>query len=333
MSLCHSAEVVSTSRRRAVMLTPAQLTSTSRRPNRSTVSRTAAVTSASLLTSAAMPTTRCRDGPGRATAMAASRRPRLSRPRRRRSCRGPRAPRPSPGRCPGCRRSRWRPRSDVIPSPLPRSSPRTSSRCANEKTRMAGMLITIEAAMSSPQRMPFSSMKKASATESGRRSSPLVKTSANRNSFQARMKEYMATATRAGRDIGMHDLPEQPRQRAAVDDRRLLDLHRDLVEEALEQPDGHREGHHQVDQDQALVGVHDLQVAQRHEERDDDDDAREELREQHRPQQRVAAGDPVAREAVAAEHADDQGDGRRRAGDEERVEEGCGSASGCGRPR
>ena len=56
--------------------------------------------------------------------------------------------------------------------------------------------------MSSPHWMPFSSMKNARATESGRRSSPLVKTSANRNSFQARMKEYIATATKAGRAIG-----------------------------------------------------------------------------------------------------------------------------------
>ena len=39
-------------------------------------------------------------------------------------------------------------------------------------------------------------------------------------------------------------------------------------------------------------------------------------------------GNPVAGEAVAAEHADDQGNDRRRAGDEQGVEEGCGSAIG-----
>src|SRR3712207_3354617 len=77
------------------------------------------------------------------------------------------------------------------PLTAPSLSPRTSIRCARVKTRIAGRLMTTEAAMSSPHRMPFSSMKKASATESGRRSRPLVKTSANRNSFQARMKEYM----------------------------------------------------------------------------------------------------------------------------------------------
>ena len=43
-------------------------------------------------------------------------------------------------------------------------------------------------------------MKNASAMDRGRLSLPLVKTRANRNSFQARMNEYMATATRDGLD-------------------------------------------------------------------------------------------------------------------------------------
>src|SRR5690606_34833447 len=56
----------------------------------------------------------------------------------------------------------------VHPFTAPSLRPRTRSFCAKVKTMTAGRLITTEAAINSPQRMPFSSMKKASAIESGR---------------------------------------------------------------------------------------------------------------------------------------------------------------------
>ena len=106
------------------------------------------------------------------------------------------------------------------------------------------------------------------------------------------------------------DPPERAQLRAAVDPGGLLELDRDRVVVALEDPDaerdrGHGEGDHQAD-----VRVRQLQLDREEVQRDQQHRGRDQLRGQERGQAEAAARELVATERVGGGRRDDQADDR-----------------------
>ena len=124
----------------------------------------------------------------------------------------------------------------------------------------------------------------------------------------------------AGDDQGQRDAPHRPEPRATIDAGRLLDIARDLVEEALHHPDDERDAEHRVDQDHPLVGVDEVQVAEDEKQRDREDDRRQEL-DREDPEREVLAAGAELRDAVGGERADDHRGRCRRGGDDQAVDE------------
>ena len=88
--------------------------------------------------------------------------------------------------------------------------------------------------------------------------------------------------------------------RAAVDDGGLADLLRHLLEEAAHQPDHERERDGPVDEDQAPIGVYQVEVAEHDQERDDDDDRREHPQLQDLEREQLATGAEACEALVKA---------------------------------
>ena len=101
-----------------------------------------------------------------------------------------------------------------------------------------------------------------------------VSTSAKRNSFQAKTKVKTAVAKRPVRAIGQTTFQNTLPARAAVDQRALLELERDVLDVAAHHPDhvGQVEGG--VEQDQAEIGVDPAEPDIEQEDREHDGDRR-----------------------------------------------------------
>jgi hypothetical protein len=105
---------------------------------------------------------------------------------------------------------------------------------------------------------------------------------ANMNSFQLSMKAKIPVAKRGGS---------------------LLQLGRDRLEEALEDPDHDRQDEREIDENEPGIRVDQTHAGEDHEERNDDHDAWEHLGRQRHEQDRVATRHREASDGV----------GRRRA--------------------
>ena len=118
-------------------------------------------------------------------------------------------------------------------------------------------------------------------TDSGCLFGSVRTSSGQRKSFHEASSANTETTPRIGRDIGQHDRAEQAERAAAVDPRRLEDLARQVVEEALHQHDverarAGRQPDRPVAVDERVVDqrrVHDLDV-ERNEQHDRGDEER-----------------------------------------------------------
>ncbi len=131
----------------------------------------------------------------------------------------------------------------------------------------------------------------------------------------------MAVAARPG--CGQrHDHPHQRRQpRVAVDHRRLLDVARDLGEEALHHPDHEARVQAGVDQNQPEPGVEQTPLGQGDVERDHEQDAGDHAHEQRHHERRLVEPEahPEPGERVGRQRADRQADGDRDRDDDQAV--------------
>ena len=111
-----------------------------------------------------------------------------------------------------------------------------------------------------------------------------VSVSAMRKSLYVAITPKIAVAARPGAASGrmIRRIAEEPR--VAVDERRLLDVVRDLVEEALHHPDDEARVDPGVDEDQAEAGVEQPELRQREVEGNDEQDRRDDPHEQRRDQ-------------------------------------------------
>src|SRR5439155_1875020 len=130
-----------------------------------------------------------------------------------------------------------------------------------------------------------------------------------------------------GRDDSGHGEPESDAQERlpavrAVDERRLLEVSRQVVEESLHEPDDERHVEGQVGDDQRPVRVEDPPVAEQQEERDRRDDGREHP-DREDPEREVPPADAEAAEAVRGRHSDEQRErGIRRRNDDAVLQRG-----------
>ena len=162
-------------------------------------------------------------------------------------------------------------------------------------------------------------VKNAIAAGTGRRSGVLVSVIANRNSFQAKMKTSRPAVTSPGRRQRDDDLAEGLEVAGAVDQRRLLELARDLAEERGEDVDGEREPERQRGEDEAEVGVVEPDVGPDLEHRGGDRDRREGGDREEDRQDQELLRQPQTGERVAGERAEDQGEHGDGAGDDRAV--------------
>ena len=127
-------------------------------------------------------------------------------------------------------------------------------------------------------------------------------------SFHEVRKAKIAAEAMPGAGQRKLDLPERLPARAAIDLRGLREILRDLPEEAVGQPDG--EGHvdRHIDEDQPEMRVDDAEPRTDDEQRQRQRDARHRARQHEAEEQRRLAAEAVAREGIAAGHAD--GDAR-----------------------
>ena len=144
---------------------------------------------------------------------------------------------------------------------------------------------------------------------------------ANAKSFQARMNARIAGREHARDRDRDHDPAQRDEPRRAVDERRLLEVLRDLHEEVAEQVGRDRQRVDEVDDDQRLDAVEEAEVAQHEEQRADHRQHREEAGDEDEREDRAGAADRQPRERVAGQRRDDDRDQRRRAGDDRAVDE------------
>ena len=125
----------------------------------------------------------------------------------------------------------------------------------------------------------------------------------------------------AGGGLRQHHLAEGLQAGVAVDHRRVLVLARDLVDEALQQPDGERDVDRAVEQDHAELGVREAELAVHQVDRDRDGDRRHHPGREDEEHQVVLARHLEARERVRGHDAEADREQGRAAGDDQRVEE------------
>ena len=117
---------------------------------------------------------------------------------------------------------------------------------------------------------------------------------------------------------GEDDLAQRLPARAAVGQRALLHLHRDVLDVAPHHPDHVRQVERDVEQDQPDVAVDPAQPDEQQEDRKDDDDGRDHpLRDD--PDREVLPAGLETRDAVGGRRAEHHGDGRGHGGDDQAV--------------
>ena len=205
---------------------------------------------------------------------------------------------------------------------VPKVTPRSRCSCRKKVTRKTGMRNRVSIAASSVQSVPRPPEDTAwfIATGTVRVSGP-VSSSANRNSFQVRIRPKTKVAARPAITCGRQILIEHLGLGRAVDAGGILDVGRKLVEEALHHPDGEGEIEGGVEQDDAEIGAGKAHHAEHQDDRDDDDDRRQHAGRQDDEQIGVVALQRIAREAVGRQRAEDEGQQDRGGGDHDRVEE------------
>ena len=152
-----------------------------------------------------------------------------------------------------------------------------------------------------------------------------------RNSVQEKMKHSTAVAARPPLTSGSTTRAKHLQAAGAVDGRRLVELHRHVVEEALHQQHGERQVDQRVRQDQAEMGVAQTEIAEDEEQRNCHRDRRHHALREHEEQEVLLRAEAEPRQAVGGERGEDQRQGGRR----RRRRSGCrGSrASNCRRSR
>ena len=125
----------------------------------------------------------------------------------------------------------------------------------------------------------------------------------------------------AGRRLRHDDAHEGGQARVAVDQRRLFERARDLVDEALHQPDGEREIEARVEEDEPDVGVLEREAPVHDQDRHHDREGRQEPRRQDEEQPILRPGDPKPRKSVGAERRQADGRERRQDADDDAVPE------------
>ena len=148
--------------------------------------------------------------------------------------------------------------------------------------------------------------------------SPLVRMTANRNSFHAPIRAKMAVVASPGAASGSRILTSAPEPRAAVGHGRLLEVDRDVLQETAHQPDDERQREAQVRHDERELGVDQPDFAPDQVQRHDDRDRRHEAGHEHRdenarPEPKPEAGERVRRQ-TAQHQRQDGGRARSRPG-------------------
>ena len=113
----------------------------------------------------------------------------------------------------------------------------------------------------------------------------------------------------AGGEQGHQDPAEQPEVVGAEDPRGVLDVGWDLFDERHGDQDDQRQDRHEVDQDDGEQAAADPQPVHQGRELDRVGQRRKDHRQQREEHDRVAAGEPLARQHVSGGYSDQQGDG------------------------
>ena len=129
------------------------------------------------------------------------------------------------------------------------------TRWTRANSTMTGTMLMMPPAASVPQGSWNSPTMSCRPTGQVREPGLVVSISANRNSFQAAIATNTEVATRPPGDQRQDHAHHRADPRAAVDARRVLELERDGVEEALHHPDEHRQQEAGVGERQARGGV------------------------------------------------------------------------------
>ena len=125
----------------------------------------------------------------------------------------------------------------------------------------------------------------------------------------------------AGRRLRQHNLDEGLQARIAVDHRRFLVFARNLVDEALQEPDRERHVHGRIEQDHADLGIGQPDLAVHEVDRDRDRDRRHHARRQDEEEKVVLERHLEARESIGREHAEEDGEEGRAESDDDGVGE------------
>jgi hypothetical protein len=133
------------------------------------------------------------------------------------------------------------------------------------------------------------------------------------------MKVKMDGRDDAGQRQRHHHVGERLGPIGPVDERRVLELDGDRLEEGAEDPErvGQREG--DIGQGQPEERVDEAELAGEQEERDQHDDRREHVAQQRDPRHQRPSPEGVARQAVGADHPGHEDDERRHRGHDDRV--------------
>src|SRR5205823_8147563 len=126
---------------------------------------------------------------------------------------------------------------------------------------------------------------------------------------------------KAGDNLRKTNLEKHPHIRGAVDSRRILDVRRELVEEALHHPDRERQIESRIESNDPGIGARKAGNAEHDENRDDHHDRRQHAGSENDEQIGIVALERITREAERGERADDESEEYARSGDEQRVEE------------
>ena len=142
----------------------------------------------------------------------------------------------------------------------------------------------------------------------------LVRTSAMRNSFQAKIRTIRKVATRPGHGDRQHDRADDPVDRRPVDRRRFLELDRQRREVVAHQPDDDRQVGRDVRDDQRGEAVEQADLLEQDVHRDDHRDRRQDPLRDH-PERDVAVAErprEPSPDGLGQDHEDAEAATRRR---------------------
>ena len=144
-----------------------------------------------------------------------------------------------------------------------------------------------------------------------------VRVRTKRNSVQLKMKQSTAVAATPPMAMGSTILRKIRKREGAVDQRRFVDLCRDVVEEALQQQNRERQVHQRMDQNDPHVRVEQPEILVDKEHRDRDGHRRHHTRRENPEDEMMLPFDAHTRQGIGREHRDcDREDGREKRHDD-----------------